>query len=222
MNDRPLLPLVLFAGLVMLADAMAQREGTARDATPPANAPMEASEKAQQARDAERDAHPKHAGRTPADQQFLDHALASGLKEVATARLARERAKDDEIRRLATLLERDHLALNAALEAAGGKAPAIPQDARRPPGSDAAADDAALLASDPHMKPLLDLRGEAFDKAYLAMTVRMHQASIARFEAVTRGNGHGEATKALAGDALPTLRRHAEVAASIKESRAVE
>lgn len=52
-----------------------------------------------------------------ADTQFIAEALASGRSEIATARLAQERASHEDIEAFARDLERDHTQLNARLEA---------------------------------------------------------------------------------------------------------
>jgi putative membrane protein len=161
----------------------------------------------------------------PADQGFLDDAHASGITEIHAAALAQERSGDEDVRELAALIEQDHRDLNARLEAAGarGETP-MPGDPVNPDDPEAAAggDAAAALAADPHMQDLLSARGDAFDRAYLDMLVNMHEASIAKFEAVANGQGHGPAVKALAQEALPALRRHAAMAASLDDAIAQE
>jgi putative membrane protein len=165
----------------------------------------------------------------PADQGFLDDAHASGIKEIHAAALAQERSGDEDVRELAALIEQDHRDLNAKLEAAGAHGetpmpgdPLTPADPESAPGAAAGGEAAAALAADPHMQELLSARGDAFDRAYLEMLVNMHEASIAKFDAVANGQGHGPAVKALAQEALPALRRHAAMAASLDDAIAQE
>lgn len=181
-----------------------------------------------------------------ADRAFLDQALKSGETEVHAAQLAQRQAKDQDVRDLAEVIERDHRDLNAKLEFAGarsehagGKHHAAPATTPAttpgtesadsagavggPAASDPSADQAAnALSADPHMKPLLSARGEAFDQAYLDMLVQMHRSSIAKFEAAANGQGHSEEVRALAREALPGLRRHASMAESLDRAMAQE
>jgi putative membrane protein len=174
-------------------------------------------------------ADPALAVPNPADQGFLDDAHASGIREIHAAALAQERSGDEDVRELAALIEQDHRDLNAKLEAVGARGetpmPGDPVDTNDPDadaGNAAGGDAAAALASDPHMQALLSARGDAFDRAYLEMLVDMHQASIAKFDAVANGQGHGPAVKTLAQEALPALRRHAAMAASLGDAIAQE
>lgn len=77
---------------------------------------------------------------------------------------------------------------------------------------------ASVLARDPHMAPLLDKRGEDFDRAYVDMLVTMHADSIAAFEAASQGQQHSAEVRKIAEQALPTLRRHAGLISSEQEA----
>jgi putative membrane protein len=181
-----------------------------------------------------------------ADRNFLDQALKSGETEVHAAKLAQQRSLDDDVRELAQLIERDHLDLNAKLEAAGaradqagGKRNAAPAttpattpgtesaDSAKavggPGAADATANEAAnALSADPHMQHLVSARGADFDKAYLDMLVQMHRKSIAKFEAAANSQAHSAEVRSLAQQALPGLRRHASMAESLKTAMAEE
>ena len=181
-----------------------------------------------------------------ADREFLDQALKSGETEIHAAQLAQRQAKDQDVRELAEVIERDHRDLNAKLEFAGARSPhaggkhnAAPAttpattpgtesaDSAAAVGGPAASDPSAgqaanALSADPHMQPLLSARGEAFDQAYLDMLVQMHRGSIAKFEAAANGQGHSEEVRALAREALPGLRRHASMAESLDRAMAQE
>lgn len=172
---------------------------------------------------------PSAAAVTPADQRFLDDAHASGRKEIHAAALAQDRAKDEDVRELAALIERDHQALNTQLKTAGAHdTDPHPGTGSKAPGTASSGNEAettahtTALADDPHMKGLVQAEGSAFDRAYLDMLVKMHRQSIAKFEAVATGQGHSPAVKALAEQALPSLRRHAATAVSLDDTIAEE
>jgi putative membrane protein len=153
-------------------------------------------------------------------QDFVAKALASGRKEVESARTAQQRATDPRVKQLAQTIERDHGQLNTRLEAlngAGAGAAAVPgsDEATRPTGM-RAVDDAGKGAKG-ETDRLASLQGAAYDREYVAMQVKMHDKSIAMYQAAS-DNGDNADVQALAREALPILRRHAEQAKSLQAS----
>jgi putative membrane protein len=153
-------------------------------------------------------------------QDFVDKALKSGRMEVETARTAQQRATDPRVRQLAQTIERDHSQLNGRLEAlnlqgAGAAANPAADNASRPTGMRATSD----KEGKDKMDKLGTLEGAAYDRAYVEMQVKMHEKSIAMFQAAST-NGDNPDVQALARSALPTLRQHAEAAKSLHNSLA--
>lgn len=172
--------------------------------------------------------HPATAGKkdpkdqdysTMTPQTFVTKALESGRKEVAAARAAQQRASDERVRELARTIERDHTQLNARLEAlttagAGAAAGSSDRPADFHPGMRQAEDHRADKGD-----RLETLQGAAFDREYLAMQVKMHDKSIAMYQAASNDASRPD-VQALAREALPTLRRHAQQAKTLHESLA--
>lgn len=161
-------------------------------------------------------------------QAFLAKAIKSGRMEVEGARTAQQRASDPRVREFAQVIERDHTQLNGRLEAVHPRG----DDSRPVMGSrqltDMAhegmahedmrpADDMGRKAKKGDMDKLMSLQGAEFDREYVAMQVKMHEKSIAMYEAAST-QGDNTEVQALARDALPTLRRHAEQARSLHAS----
>ena len=137
---------------------------------------------------------------TAEDREFLAAAIRAGLAEVQLAGLALERSQDVLVRGFAARLVREHRAANRQLlslaVAAGMMAPAR-MDQRHQ----------ALY------QQLARLAGNAFDRRYMQGRVRDHEAAVALFATeATRPRGPVDA---LAGQLLPMLRRHLELARQV-------
>ena len=150
--------------------------------------------------DAEAYADPEMAG-DDAEAAFLREALRSGMAEQSLAEFAREHAQSGAVRSLATALARDHAALNQRLRAQFDGATGDPA-----PSARQRSEDARLRALD----------GRAFEVAWLTHLARTHARSIARFQAVAAGAA-AAGTKALAAEALPTLRSHRDRIALLRQ-----
>lgn len=188
--------------------------------TPPVNPeatrdPVQADEARERAQD---------ATGNPSAQDFVAKALKSGRMEVAAARTAQQRATDPRVKQLAQTIERDHTQLNGRLEAldreGAGMANRDDEPGARPTGmgavDDAGTDDKGKIDK---ADKLAGLQGAAYDREYVAMQVKMHEKSIAMFEAASTKGDNAE-VQALAREALPTLRKHAEQARTLHGSLA--
>lgn len=112
----------------------------------------------------------------PPDAAFLEQALRAGAAAATAARLAAQRSREPELRRLAAEIEREHSATNRALAALGG--------IRVPP-------------LDPEQRAVQDrligLSGREFDMLWLQQMQRTHARGLAL-------HGHA-ATEAATGEA---------------------
>ena len=137
------------------------------------------------------------SSRPPVDtevREFIRAAGESGEAEVAFAGIAKQRSQMAVVRDLAARLEREHRATNQELlTLAKARRVDIPEIS--------AADRAA-------QRTLEGLSGAAFDREYIALMVRGHDASIALFSAAVKSTDAG--VRALAEKTLPTLRAHME------------
>lgn len=134
-------------------------------------------------------------GETPAsaqaDRDFLTSALSSGMSEVALSRQVQSRSPTARIRALAEHIADDHDALNDRLGALLG--------ASVTPGAEHRATEAMLASK----------QGVEIDQAYLRHMADGHRKAIALYEAAA-SSASNAAVRALAADALPKLREHAQ------------
>lgn len=134
------------------------------------------------------------AGSADEVRQFIQAAGESGRAEVAFAAIARMRSQHGSVRELAARLEREHTATNRELAAlATARQVQIPELSPEHRASE---------------RTLEGLSGAAFDREYVGLMVKAHDASIARFSAAVKSPDR--AVRALAEKTLPTLRAHLE------------
>ena len=127
-------------------------------------------------------------------REFIRAASESGQAEVAFAAMARQKSQHGTVRELAARLEREHKAANQELMTlAKAKQVEIPGLSTQSRASE---------------RKLEDLSGAAFDREYIAMMVKAHDASIARFSAAVKTED--AEVRAFAVQTLPTLRAHME------------
>jgi len=134
--------------------------------------------------------------RGPADdvREFVQAAGESGQAEVAFARMAQQKSQHGTVRELAARLEREHKAANQELMTLA-KAKRVEMPGLSTP-------------SRVSQRKLEDLSGAAFDREYIGMMVKGHDASIARFSAAVKNEDAD--VRAFAVKTLPTLRAHME------------
>ncbi len=128
-----------------------------------------------------------------ADRTFLMTAAQGANAEVVLASLAAGKAASDHVKRLAPLIERDHLANNKELKAlTDAKNIIVPT---------------TLDAEHQQLFDRLDkLEGASFDRAYVAAMVDGHKKMIALFEQASVSKD--PQIKAYAEKTLPALREH--------------
>lgn len=128
-----------------------------------------------------------------ADRTFLMTAGQGGHAEVELARLAAKKAMNDDVKKLAQVLEKDHSANNEELKSlAAAKNVIVPT---------------SLDAEHQQLHDRLEkLEGASFDKAYATAMVGGHKKMIALYEGASVSKD--AAVKAYAEKTLPTLREH--------------
>ncbi|MGD9615159.1 MAG: DUF4142 domain-containing protein [Alphaproteobacteria bacterium] len=133
----------------------------------------------------------------PADYQFVVKAAYGGWGEVAAAQAALQNSSDPGIHNIANTIIADHTAANqelAALAAARGIAAPTTLDSARQ----------GTVAM------LHQMRGPAFDSAYLMQQSADHRVAIMLFETAAYSSPD-PALRAFAQRQLPTLRRHLDM-----------
>lgn len=136
-----------------------------------------------------------------ADETFFHDAAQGGMAEVALGQLAATKGSTENVKKFARTMVDEHTAANEKLKAAAAKS-----GVRLP--SDLAEDAQATR------KKLESLSGSAFDLEYLESQSKAHAKTMALLEKEI-ASGTDPAAKAWAGEALPTVKRHAEMIGSV-------
>ena len=134
---------------------------------------------------------------------FLKKVTNAGLAEIQLAKLAQQKATIDAVKSFASMLERDHTAVNDQVKTfAGQRNVALPA---------APSDDKQKMYTD-----MEKMTGKAFDKEYISMMVKAHNDGIALFED-TKSNASDVDVKNFADKTLPTLKMHLDSAKAIQK-----
>jgi putative membrane protein len=141
------------------------------------------------------------APRITNDQEFVAHALAQGILEVKLSERAAKQATDARVREFAQKLVNEHEKCNKKLLTMASEMKL-----------------AVVAGLDKDSKETFErvtrLEGDAFNRAYIAQQVKMHERAIDLFE--KRASATKDATvKGFINDALPNLRQH------LKEAREI-
>jgi putative membrane protein len=164
-------------------------------------------------------------------ESFARQALQSGEKEVAMAKLAKDKASNAEVKQLAEMIVQDHERVNEQLrlilndgrsttpsapgqrsEQPGTGSPQAGQPGAAPPAD--VSPGAAPTQSEEYKK-LEGLSGGEFDSAFLSTMVEGHEKSIELYQQATNELGDGAAKK-LAEETLPKIRDHLQQAKSLQ------
>jgi putative membrane protein len=132
------------------------------------------------------------------DQQFVTQASAAGLAEVNLARMALEQSNNADVKKFAQHLIDNHTKANTELNSLADKhriLPAQSMDAQH----------------QQLMQRLGQLRGEAFDRAFVDAMVKDHKDAISLFERESK-DGQDKDLKKFASDTLSTLKDHLSMA----------
>lgn len=135
------------------------------------------------------------------DRDFVKRAAVGGMAEVDEGKLAAQHAQSDAVKNFAQQMVTDHSKLNADLQTIatriGVTPPATPDK-----------EHAAML------QRLGKLSGPQFDKSYMQDQISEHRKTISLFEKEDK-SGQNPELKTFATNALPTLRRHLQMAQDV-------
>ncbi len=140
---------------------------------------------------------------TAEDREFLTKAIQAGLAEVQLARLALENAQDEQVRGFAERMVQDHTAANQQLVSLAETAGMTPPTEMDPQHQ-------ALR------QELSGLSGEEFDRRYMESQVQDHRTAVELYS--TEATQPSGPVDQLAGELLPRLREHLEMAQQISQS----
>jgi len=126
------------------------------------------------------------------DKRFVKKAYKGGMEEVETAKMAKEKAKNDATKEVADRMVTDHTKANDRLMEI--------------------AKEENLDLSKVEAKPAT-ISGDDFDKEYLTMLKKDHEKTIAMFEKEANDTGAKEDSDVVkfAKETLPTLKEHLQM-----------
>jgi putative membrane protein len=171
--------------MLSLAGAAAFSAGSWAQTSPPSSPPSSGAGTAT----AEGDAH------------FVTTASAAGATEILASRLAAKQAQSAQVKSFAATMVHDHTAANDKLRT-------IAQKNGFPLAG------VAMVEQQPDLVQLNNLNGADFDKAYIAMMRKDHQAAVTLFTSES-SSGSNSDLKAFAAQTLPTIQHHLAMAQSL-------
>jgi putative membrane protein len=135
------------------------------------------------------------------DKEFAKKASAAGLAEVNLSTLAMTRGHNAAVKGFAQHMVADHTKANRELLMLANKQNLT----------------LAKTMDEKHMKmfeKLAKLDGADFDRAYMDGMVKDHEEAVKLFEKQSK-EGHDEALKSWAGEKLPILKKHLQMARDV-------
>ncbi|MDI3261865.1 MAG: DUF4142 domain-containing protein [Fulvimonas sp.] len=142
-------------------------------------------------------------GQNKQDTRFLHKAAAGGIAEVELGQQALQQAQSPAVKQFAQQMVDDHSKANRELtELAANKKITVPSE---PDASSKA------LAS-----KLSSLKGDAYDKAYMAAMVKDHRKDVALFKRATQSQDQD--IRQFAEKTLPVLEHHLSMAEQVSKS----
>lgn len=129
------------------------------------------------------------------DTEFVKQVAELGQKEIDAGKIATTEASVEEVQAFAVRLAADHTTIHGELLSLAGTPPAP----AKPEAGDGATPAWASAS------------GQEFDRAYLAQTIDSHRTLVAIFEREA-ADGNDERLKLWAGQKVPMLREHLEMA----------
>lgn len=145
-------------------------------------------------------ASPVMAAETPNDAQIAHIAYTAGAIDVTAAKQALAKSQNVAVRDFARTMVRDHEAVNA-------KALELVKSLKVTPEENAASQ-ALTRAADETIKRFDNLRGGAFDAAYLANEVAFHKAVNGALESTLIPSAKSDQLKSLLQTGLALFREH--------------
>lgn len=137
-----------------------------------------------------------------ADRAFMETAAQANLAEIDAGTLAEKKAAHPDVRKFAQKMIEDHKAANSELsELARRKGLVLPSEPNEAQKKEAAA--------------LAGLNGADFDRKYMAVMVKDHEAAVALFEKNASQVSDADLRDHVART-LPKLRHHLETAREVQ------
>ena len=137
-------------------------------------------------------------------QSFASQAAVIGKAEIELGQIALKNTQDENVRKYAERMVKDHSAADKKLQAIAAK-----ENLQLPQALDK--EHQALKTK------LQGLKGEDFDRAYVQAMAKGHDKAVALFESASQQPQMPSELKEFAASTLPTLEQHKEMAHSLHE-----
>lgn len=137
-------------------------------------------------------------------QSFATQAATIGKAEIELGKLAAEKSQDQDVRKYAQRMVKDHQAAEAKL-----KKIAAEENIKLPQSLDA--------EHEAIKEKLSGLQGEAFDREYAKVMAKGHDKAVALFESASQDAKMPADLKEFAASTLPTLKEHKDMAHSLHD-----
>jgi putative membrane protein len=137
-------------------------------------------------------------------QSFASQAAIIGKAEIELGQLAVKNTQDENVRKYAERMVKDHSAADKKLKSIAAK-----ENLQLPQSLDP--EHEALKTK------LQSLKGEDFDRAYVNAMAKGHDKAVALFESASQQPQMPDELKQFAAATLPTLEQHKEMAHSLHE-----
>jgi len=135
-------------------------------------------------------------------REYMRQAAMTDLFEIQAGELALSKTKDDGVKSLAQALVTDHRDSSAKLKQAVGN-----QNSDLPTTLDAKHRD--------KLAKLKEASGTSFDRQFVAMQVEGHERAVRLHQRYSQ-NGENPALKSFAGQVLPAIQHHLEMARQLQ------
>lgn len=137
------------------------------------------------------------------DRDFVTQAAAGGTLEIDLGKIAQDKARRQEVRQFGQRMVEDHQTANEDLQRIAGALgvqvpPDLPPDEQR------------------KVERFRDMEDGEFDAAYVQAMVEDHRKTVALFQKQA-DEGQNQDLKTFAGDTLPILREHLEMARQLEQ-----
>jgi putative membrane protein len=144
---------------------------------------------------------PAPAGTAVADSGYIRQAIRGNYLEVGLGRMAESRAESSEVKDFAERMVEDHNSMNREWAD-------VARNHRMTAGIDFGPDGQQTIDR------LEDLRGTAFDQAYMTEMIRMHEQDLAAFQRMSSTASSSD-VRELANNGVSTIQQHLTLARQV-------
>ncbi|HEX5580937.1 MAG TPA: DUF4142 domain-containing protein [Gemmatimonadaceae bacterium] len=143
---------------------------------------------------------------TMSDEQIMSHVGGANGIEIATGKIASDKATHADVKRFAREMVTDHQKLQAAADSLATRLNITPQATATDSMTKALADARTMLTN--------EKKGAGFDRAYMEMQVQAHENTLNLLNQASTATQNAEVRTTIQ-DAIPVVQRHLDQARRI-------